>query len=217
MDFIFEQIPVGGDRNFAYLLGDRDAKVAAVIDPAFKPEEILGRAGAQGLTLTHILNTHGHEDHVNGNPWLRSRTGALVVAHRSASPLPDLPVEDGEVVDIGSIKVRVLHVPGHADDHLLFYLPEQRVAITGDLLFVGKIGGTSTEEQARTEFKSLRRVLRELPGETTIWPGHDFGCRPSSTLALEIRTNPFLLAADFAVFLQLKREWPDYKARMGLV
>ncbi|MHC4941050.1 MAG: hydroxyacylglutathione hydrolase family protein, partial [Planctomycetota bacterium] len=170
MDFIFEQIRVGGDRNFAYLLGDRSAGVAAAIDPAYKPEEVWARAEAQGLRITHLLNTHGHGDHTNGNEWIESKAGIRLLAPAN-----------GEVIALGSLQIHVMFVPGHADDHLLFWLPEQRVAITGDLLFVGKIGGTATEEAAREEYESLQRVLAKLPDDTTIWPGHDYGCRPSST------------------------------------
>ncbi len=109
-----------------------------------------------------------------------------------------------------------MHVPGHYHDHVLFHLPEQAMVITGDLLFVGKIGGTGNEEDSRTEFQSLERMLRELPDETTVWPGHDYGCRPSSTIGLERRNNPFLLAADFDSFLELKRDWARFKAKNGL-
>ena len=90
------------------------------------------------------------------------------------------------------------------------------MAITGDLLFVGKVGGTSTEEEAKAEYESLRRVLRDLPPETIIWPGHDYGCRPASTLALEALMNPFLEAKDFPAFLRLKQDWPSFKQRNGL-
>ena len=83
-------------------------------------------------------------------------------------------------------------MPGHCPDHVLFHLPEQKVAVTGDLLFVGKIGGTAGEEDARTEFESLRRVLSELPDDTTVWPGHDYGNSPSSTIAHEKLSNPFM-------------------------
>jgi glyoxylase-like metal-dependent hydrolase (beta-lactamase superfamily II) len=214
MRFIFEQIRVGGDRNFAYLVGDRDAGVAAAIDPAFDPEQVLERAQAQGLEIRWILNTHGHTDHVNGNEALADATSAEICAHRSLQPRRAL--DDGDVLEIGSFELRVLEVPGHTPDHLLFWLPEARVAVTGDLLFVGKIGGTATEEQARAEYESLQRVLATLPDDTTIWPGHDYGCRPATTIALERATNPFLLAPDFDAFLQLKRDWADYKARLGL-
>lgn len=205
VNFIFEQIRVGGDRNFAYLLGDRAAGVAAAIDPAYKPDEVWTRAQAQGVRITQLLNTHGHTDHTNGNAWIESKAGIALSAPR-----------DGDVVEIGSLRLRVMAVPGHADDHLLFWLPDQKIALTGDLLFVGKIGGTGTEEAARQEYDSIQRVLRELPDDTTIWPGHDYGCRPASTIALEKQMNPFLLAPNFAAFLKLKAGWADYKAEMGL-
>jgi len=205
MDFVFEQIRVGGDRNFAYLIGDRAARAAAVVDPSFDPEAVRDRAAAQGLAVTCLLNTHGHTDHTNGNDWILENTDAV-----HATPA------GGDVLEIGSIAVRVLAVPGHAPDHLLFWLPDWKVALTGDLLFVGKIGGTSSDEAARQEFDSLQRVLRELPPETTVWPGHDYGCRPASTIELETRTNPFLLAADFDAFLRLKRDWAEFKAAKGL-
>lgn len=217
MDFVFEQIRLGGDRNFGYLVGDRAAGVAAAIDPAFSPAAVLERADAQGMRITMILNTHGHTDHTNGNADLKRRTGAPVAAWRGARPAPDLPLDDGDRITIGSIGLQALHVPGHTADHLLFFLPEQRIAVTGDLLFVGKVGGTATEEEARAEYASLRRVLAALPAETTIWPGHDYGCRPSSTLALERLANPFLRAGDFASFLELKRTWADFKQRHGLI
>lgn len=216
MDFIFEQIRVGGDRNFGYLVGDRTAKVAAAIDPAFSPALFLERAEAQGLRIEWILNTHGHSDHTNGNAELKRKTGARIAAHPSAPEPPDLPLADGKGITVGSIAIRAIHVPGHTPDHLLFHLPAQRVAISGDLLFVGKVGGTSTDAEARAEYESLRRVLRELPPDTTVWPGHDYGCRPSTTLALEALANPFLGAEDLDAFLALKRDWAVFKQKHGL-
>ena len=216
MDFIFEQIRTGGDRNFGYLVGDRVAGVAALIDPSYDPVSLVERATAQGLEVKLILNTHGHGDHTNGNHRAVELTGAPVAAHESAYPPPDVPLVDGQVVELGSLKLRILHVPGHADDHVLLHVPEYRAAITGDLLFVGKIGGTATEAAARAEYRSLQRVLEELPDETTIWPGHDYGCRPSSTIALERAVNPFLRCEDFESFVELKRRWPTFKEEHGL-
>ena len=80
----------------------------------------------------------------------------------------------------------------------------------------GKIGGTATEEAARDEWESFRRVLPELPDETTVWPGHDYGCRAASTIALEKAFNPFLLAENFDAFMALKRDWASFKAENGL-
>ncbi len=216
MNFIFEQVRTGGDRNFGYLVGDRAARVAALIDPSYDPDGMVERGRAQGLTIELIINTHGHPDHTNGNARARELTGARLAAHPRAGTRPDVKLADGQSLTLGSLLLRFLHVPGHAADHLLVYLPEQRVAITGDLLFVGKIGGTGTDSAAREEYESLGRVLSELPDDATIWPGHDYGCRPSSTIALEKTTNPFLQCTDFDEFLALKRTWAEFKVEHGL-
>jgi glyoxylase-like metal-dependent hydrolase (beta-lactamase superfamily II) len=215
VNFVLEQIRTGGDRNFGYLVGDRAARVAAAIDPSYDPDRFDERARAQGMRIRLILNTHGHADHTNGNERLREKTGAHLAAHPLARP--DRPIGDGEEMTVGSIRIRTFHVPGHCPDHVLFHLPDQKVAITGDLLFVGKIGGTASDEDARTEWESLRRVLGELPDETIVWPGHDYGCRAATTIALEKANNPFLeVLDDFDAFLELKRTWADFKARHGL-
>ena len=217
MHFVFEQIRVGGDRNFAYLLGDRSAKVALAIDPSYAPERVHARALAQGLEIRAVLNTHGHVDHVNGNDRLIELTGASLGAHESSHLSPAHAFSDGDAFTIGALEIRVMHVPGHTHDHVLYHLPAWKVAVTGDHLFVGKIGGTGTTAEARAEFDSLERMLEVLPDETTIWPGHDYGCRPSSTLALEKATNPFLGLADFDAFLERKHAWARFKAQHGLV
>ena len=135
MNFVFEQIRVGGDRNFGYLVGDRGAGTAAAVDPSFAPKRILERAESQGLTIAWILNTHGHADHTNGNEELRKTTGARVAAHGSTVGHVDRALEDGDVVEIGAYALHALHVPGHTDDHLLFHCPELKIAVTGDHLF----------------------------------------------------------------------------------
>jgi glyoxylase-like metal-dependent hydrolase (beta-lactamase superfamily II) len=216
VNFIFEQIRTGGDRNFGYLIADREAGVAAAVDPSYDPDRFVERARAQGLTIETILNTHGHADHTNGNAALKAATGAPVAGHPGLAVGADVPLEDGAEIAVGSIPVRVYHVPGHCPDHVLFHLPEQKVAVTGDLLFVGKIGGTATEEAARTEWASLQRMLEILPDETTIWPGHDYGCRAASTIGLERIMNPFLACGSIEELLVLKKEWAGFKAEHGL-
>ncbi|MEE8105194.1 MAG: MBL fold metallo-hydrolase [Planctomycetota bacterium] len=216
MKLVFEQIRLGGDRNFGYLLGDREAGVAAAIDPAFSPKDVYKRARAQGLEIKTVINTHGHTDHTNGNKKIVNLTGARVAAHADAPETPDLVLSDGDSFEVGSFRLDIMHVPGHSPDHLLLYLEEAALAITGDLLFVGKIGGTGTVDDSRAEYESLQRVLERLPDETTVWPGHDYGSRPSSTIGLERRCNPFLQTADFDAFLELKKDWASFKAKHGL-
>ena len=78
------------------------------------------------------------------------------------------------------------------------------------------MGGTDSEEDARAEYDSLQRKIGTLPPETGIWPGHDYGVRPSSTVADEWRENPFLLQPDFAAFMELKKNWAEYKRKHGI-
>jgi hydroxyacylglutathione hydrolase len=213
---VFEQIRTGGDRNFGYLIGDRGPGIGVLIDPSYAPEVLVQRARDQGLRIAHVINTHGHEDHVNGNAVALDLTRAPLAAHPSASTTPAVPLADGAELSVGSLQLRFLHTPGHAADHLVIYESTYGLLITGDLLFVGKVGGTRSDDDARTEWSSLQRVLAEIPDATTVWPGHDYGARPSSTIALEKRTNPFLLAADVAAFLKFKNDWPAFKKQLGL-
>jgi hydroxyacylglutathione hydrolase len=214
MQLVFEQIRAGGDRNFGYLLGDRASKLAVLIDPSYSPKAFVERAREQGLTITHIINTHGHPDHTNGNTAAVEMTGAPIAAHPDLRPGTTLA--DGGTLEVGALRLKSLHVPGHSSDHLVLYEETHRILVTGDLLFVGKVGGTNTNEEARTEWMSLRRLVDGFPDEATVWPGHDYGVRPSSTMALEKQTNPFLLCPDLAAFLQLKANWPSFKKEYGL-
>lgn len=214
MRLIFEQIRSGGDRNFGYLLGDRQARSGVLIDPSYSPDVFVERARAQGLAISHVINTHSHPDHTNGNDRALEMTGAMLAAH----PLmrPDDPLEDGSTLSIGELRLSAYHVPGHCVDHVVLYESVHKLLVTGDLLFVGKVGGTENDADARTEWRSLQHLLALVPDETTVWPGHDYGARPSSTIGLEKQTNPFLRCADEAAFLTLKAEWPQYKQRLGL-
>lgn len=214
MQFIFEQHRTGGDRNFGYLIGDRKAGSGVLVDPSYSPKLLVERATVQGLRITHILNTHGHPDHTNGNTEAVKLTGAPVLGGTGSGSRAAL--KDGDTIDVGAYRIRVWNVPGHTPDHLAFFVDELFAGLTGDHLFVGKVGGTHSEADAKAEWNGLQRLLREWPPGTTIWPGHDYGARPSSTMALEKITNPFLQCADFAAFLKLKEEWPVFKAQHGL-
>src|SRR5688572_24414477 len=216
MQLVFEQIRAGGDRNFGYLIGDRDAGSVVLIDPSYSPDAFVERARDQGLAVTYIINTHGHEDHINGNARAVELKGAPVAAHPACPVSVDVPLTDGAEIAVGQFRLQFMYVPGHAADHVTVYEPAHQILVTGDLIFVGKVGGTKTDDDARIEWESLQRVVNAVPQSATLWPGHDYGARPSSTLALELAMNPFLRCADVEAFLQLKRDWPDYKKRLGL-
>ena len=216
MRFIFEQVRVGGDRNFGYLLGDREAGEGILVDPSYDPELMVSRAQAQGLQITCILNTHGHSDHSNGNTAAKALTGAPVAGGPGHPGPLDKVLADGDRIGFGDFSLRAWHVPGHCPDHLAFLTKPFSAGLTGDLLFVGKVGGTGSDADARQEWDSLHRLLMDWPAYATLWPGHDYGARPSSTVAWERASNPFLLCPDVTAFLRLKADWPAFKARNGL-
>jgi glyoxylase-like metal-dependent hydrolase (beta-lactamase superfamily II) len=210
---IFEQIPVGGDRNFAYLVGDAASRQAALVDPAYRPELVLERAAAHGLRAVFLINTHGHHDHASGNATVLTRSGAALVAWARGG------LRDGQELALGAVTLRLIHTPGHTPDSLCVLALEGGAPgklITGDTLFVGKVGGTGYGRDAREEFDSLRLKLMTLPEDTEVWPGHDVGLSPSSTIGHEKRTNPFILRDRFEDFLELKRTWLEYKQRHGI-
>jgi glyoxylase-like metal-dependent hydrolase (beta-lactamase superfamily II) len=217
---IFEQVPTGGDRNFSYLVGDEEAREAMVVDPSDQPGALIARAGELGLRITLIVNTHLHQDHVAGNDEVRRASGARVACFTAAGGADhvlrdgDIELADGDRVAVGKTKFQVLHTPGHTPDHICLYGAGR--VITGDTLFVGKVGGTDLAEGARREYNSLHARLMTLPDETEVWPGHDVGVRPFSTIGAEKRENPFLLCRSFEEFVELKRNWAEYKRTHGI-
>ncbi|MHC5035744.1 MAG: MBL fold metallo-hydrolase, partial [Planctomycetota bacterium] len=199
------------DRNFAYLFGDEGEAVA--VDPT-DPDAVHAAAQDAGLEIKFIVATHSHGDHTAGNAALTARTGAKIIAHESAWIDTDIPVKGGETFPVGNTEFRILATPGHTPDSICV-LWEGRL-VSGDTLFVGKVGGTDFGEGARTEYRSLHDVIAKLPDDTEIWPGHDYGVAPSSTLGHEKKTNPFYLQPDFEAFVHLKRTWLEYKREHGI-
>ena len=166
--------------------------------------------------MTHILNTHGHIDHVNGNDEAVALTGAPIAGHAGLPTPPGVVLAEGDTLEVGGLRLHFLHVPGHAADHLTIYESNFQILLTGDLIFVGKVGGTRSEADARTEWTSLQKVLAAIPDVATVWPGHDYGARPSSTIGLEKATNPFLQCTDVEDFLRFKANWATFKKENGL-
>jgi len=210
---IFEQISVGGDRNFAYLIGDEPSRRGAVVDPAYRPEAVLGQAAEHRLEIVYLINTHGHYDHADGNEAVLAATGARLLAGGVGG------VSDGGKVSLGSVELTFLHTPGHTPDSICLLATEPGrppKLVTGDTLFVGKVGGTGFGDDARQQYESFHRKLLLLPDETEVWPGHDVGVAPSSTIGHEKKTNPFLLQETLEAFVGLKRNWLAYKRRHGI-
>lgn len=185
---IVEQLQIGAMANFTYIVGDEASGEAAVVDPHGDVDLILEHAERHGLSVKYILNTHTHWDHVAGNEELKERTGAAVLTHPAGRADRDAEVNDGDAVRLGEAEIRVLHTPGHSPDSVCFVAGNG--VLTGDLLFVGECGRTDLPGgDAEAMHRSLFEILGSLPDETKVYPGHDYGPRPTSTLDHEKEHN----------------------------
>ena len=209
-----KQFRTGGDRNFGYLIADKSTKKAAVVDASYSPERIVEFARANGYAIEYLFSTHDHFDHTNGNAVMKSLVGKEALLLGSVDPSTGIEVQDGARFPLGDLEIVILHTPGHTADAVCILV--QDAVFTGDTLFVGKVGGTDLGAGARAEYESLHQKLLTLPDHTRVFPGHDVGIAPESTIAHERETNPFLLRGSFEAFVDLKRNWATYKKEHGI-
>ncbi|MFH0844937.1 MAG: MBL fold metallo-hydrolase [Pseudomonadota bacterium] len=208
---IIEQMKVGFMDVFCYIVSCPRTKESLVIDPAGDEERVVERLEKQAMELKYIVNTHGHTDHTCGNEKMKLLTGAPIIMHElddrmfnspggkamaaqwgfTPSPPADLTVKDGDKIKVGDITLEIIHTPGHSPGGIC--LMGDGNLFTGDTLFVGGIGRTDLPGASLQQFmRSIKERLLTLPGETVVWPGHDYGMKPSSTIDFEKRTNPWL-------------------------
>ncbi len=202
---LLEQYCIGPYQNFTYLVAEADGGEGVVIDPSYGIDPVLAAIDRHSVRVRFILNTHRHPDHIAGNQEVRERTGAKVVAHRSAPIGQDLSVDDGEQFSAGRIRFEVAHTPGHTPDSVL-YLFEGQVA-TGDTLFVGECGRTDLPEGSPEQmYDSLLRRVVALDDALVVLPGHDYGVTPTSTIGREKKENYTLQPRTKEQFLRFLRE-----------
>jgi glyoxylase-like metal-dependent hydrolase (beta-lactamase superfamily II) len=202
---LLEQHQVGPYQNFTYLVAESEGGEGVVIDPSFGIDPVLAAIDARRVKVRFILNTHSHPDHVAGNQDVRERTGAKVVAHRSAPLEQDLSVDDGDHVESGRLRFDVLHTPGHTPDSVLYIFEGH--AATGDTLFVGECGRTDLPggDPGRL-FDSLFGPVRRLADAVVVLPGHDYGATPTSTIGREKKENYVLQPRTREAFIRFMRE-----------
>jgi hydroxyacylglutathione hydrolase len=191
----------------SYLVGDEDAGVSAVIDPAYAIEPYLEEAKRRKVEITRVMETHTHADHVSGHGRLALEHGLPVAIHPAAEPQYEFePLEDGAEIELGQVAIRVVHTPGHRPEHCAFAVidrsraDEPWLALTGDSLFVGDAArpdlASEAREGAQGLYHSLQRLL-ELPDGVEVYPGHVSGSlcgagmssKASTTIGFERRFN----------------------------
>lgn len=189
---IFEPIPIGGRKNVAYLLADARTQDAAIVDAGYKPDLILDRVQKRGLRLNYIIATHHHRDHIGAAGAIREATDASLAAYKTVPDI-DEKLHDSDRLSVGLIPIEVLHTPGHTPDCICLLVAGQKL-LTGDTMYVGRVPGAShcSKEKAQGFHDAIRRLM-ELDDNVEVWPGHDVGKTPSSTIGRERRENPHVL------------------------
>lgn len=219
---LIESLIVGELEVFCYLIGCPNTKEGIVIDPGGDEQKILSKIEEMGLHIKYIVNSHGHPDHASANKKVKEATGAQTVLHeldakffsqtenvrKLSSEIGCTPTEievdilahDGDVLKVGNLELKLIHTPGHSPGSMCVYGDGN--LFTGDTLFVGAVERTDLPGASLNQLlNSLETKILPLPDETIIWPGHDYGDTPTSTIVNEKETNPyitdFILAQDF--------------------
>lgn len=208
---IFKQINSGGDRNFAYLVESEETGEVTLVDPSPDARKVMEEVG-DGMNIKYVINTHSHFDHSGGNGFFTACSDYEKVIFINTAGNRGL--KDGQTLELGELSLKVILTPGHTPDSICIKVKDKLV--TGDTLFVGKVGGTYSEKDSREEFVSLKKLMK-LPPQTEVWPGHDYGVKPHSTIAYELENNPFIKRLDdFDDFFWLKKNWARYKEEHGI-
>ena len=225
-------------------LGDRSYLVShngigVVIDPQRDIDRVLSLATDRGVTITHVLETHIHNDYVTGGLELSRTVGAeYVVPAGDDVAYHRRPAADGDIIDAGGIRLQVMHTPGHTHQHVSYVLRDAteavRAVFTGGSMLYGTTGRTDllgaehTEALTHAQYRSVRRLADELPAETDVYPTHGFGsfCSATpasgnaSTIADERTNNPALTQDEGAYVTELLNglaAYPAYYAHMGVI
>ena len=173
----------------AYLVAEGPGGSGVLVDANGLEGELEGLADEQGITLTNVLCTHGHADHVVGIEELARRVGVPLLAHPDTGVEAEERLADGQTVRSGSLHIQVIYTPGHCPDHIAF-LVDGTDCLTADCLFKGTVGGTAAGGPTgyRDQVRSIMERLLTLPPETRLHPGH----REPTTVTDELETNPFV-------------------------
>ena len=196
---IFGQIEVGNMQNFCYVVGDEETKDGAIVDAGFEPEKLIEIARGKDLEIKYILLTHTHYDHVSSLAKLFGMTSAKIIVHEEGAKelenfgMPLHAVKDGDKINIGKLRVKVIYTPGHSPSNVC-YLVESKL-LTGDTLFVEAIGRVDLPGgDIKQMFNSLQK-LKKLSDDIEVYPGHDYGPRKSSTIGYEKKNNSYMKAS----------------------
>ena len=194
---LFKQLLEADSCTYTYLIGCEETRRAILIDPVLDTaERDLQVLKDMGLILMATLETHVHADHLTSARRLKQRTECQIAYPRMLDlPCADIGVQEGEPLRVGSVTLHPLFTPGHTDHHHAYLIdtPVQKLLFTGDALLIEACGRTDFQSGSATDlYNSIHNKLFSLPGETLVYPGHDYEQRFVSSIAQEKARNPRL-------------------------
>ncbi|WP_100182574.1 hydroxyacylglutathione hydrolase family protein [Candidatus Nitrosotenuis aquarius] len=199
---IVHQIPVGSMQNFTYVLEDESTSEGIIIDPSWDLDEIMRIVQKNNIKVKYIVNTHHHFDHTIGNDTIKNETGAPILQYKTSTIKHDLEVSDGDKIKFGSSELTVVHTPGHSKDSMC--LVGDGKIFSGDTLFVGTCGRVDLPGgDARELYHSIVNILRKMDDNLVMYPGHNYGSAPTSTLGTQKKMNFVMQPRTEAEFLEI--------------
>lgn len=206
---LIEKLAVGAYAANCFIIGDDVSKKGMVVDPGGEAERIFKKVEDMGLTISYIVITHGHGDHIGGVETLKKLTGAEVLIHHEDAVMLESPhtnltenmngprvafkadrtIGDREQLQVGALKCSVLHTPGHTQGGICLYFESEKILISGDTLFYGSIGRSDLPGGSHKQLvASILNKLMSLTDDVVVYPGHG----ASTSIGFERRKNPFL-------------------------
>lgn len=207
------QLELGPMKNFVYLVGDRSSSEVAVIDPAWDVDAIERAAEADGKTLCAAIVSHCHQDHTNGLPELLARHDLPVYAQQEEARFSEelrklagdalRASKPGDTVQVGALKLTLLHTPGHTPGSQCVLCED--ALVSGDTVFVNACGRCDMRGgDPDAMYRTISQVLLALPAETQLLPGHDYGDVKISSLQRERAHNPYFRFPDVTSFVNFR-------------
>ena len=196
------QFQVGNMENFTYILEDEESGEAIILDPSWNLDEIQKEIVRRDLKIKYIVNTHHHFDHILGNEAMAKETTAQILQHESSTLKHDISLVDRQKIKFGNSELTVFHTPGHSKDSIC--LVGDGKIFTGDTLFVGNCGRVDLPGgSARELYHSLFDILGKMDENLVLYPGHNYGSTPISTLGKEKQNNFVLQKRSEQEFVEL--------------
>ena len=215
-NFSVQSFEGGYDKNYSYLLTCLDTISSVIIDASLKSSII--QPFQKSIPIA-VLITHSHHDHVKYiNEYISTYPDIKIIGHPNSklniSAINYLPVKDNSIIKLGSLKIKTIHTPGHYYDSVCFLV--ENIIFTGDTLFIGRTGRTLSQgSSVRDLYNSVYKKLLKLPNDTIIYPGHNYGSKPTMTIKENVKISNLLQASGEKDFVDRMKKYEITRRKNG--